>query len=102
MSTPALQFSRPETTDAVTRGAARLLAALGWAPVAEFPLPNGRRADLMALGPKGEFAIVEVKSSVEDYRVRPEVGRVRALLRRLLLRGRRLSSRARSSPTARA
>ena len=31
-------------------------------------LPNGRRADLMALGPKGQIFIVEVKSSVEDFR----------------------------------
>jgi hypothetical protein len=64
----AFVISRPETTEAVTRGASRLLAALGWAPVCEMPLPNGRRADLMALGPKGEIAIVEVKSSIEDYR----------------------------------
>ena len=62
-------ISRPETTEAVTRGAARLWAALGWAPLAEMPLPNGRRADLMVLSPKGELAIVEVKSSLEDYRV---------------------------------
>jgi hypothetical protein len=62
-------ISRPETTEAVTRGAARLWAALGWAPLAETPLPNGRRADLMVLSPKGELAIVEVKSSLEDYRV---------------------------------
>lgn len=59
---------RPEITAAVTRGAARLMTALGWAPVLEFPLPNGRRADLMGLSPKGAFAIVEVKSCVEDYR----------------------------------
>src|SRR4051812_20157117 len=59
--------SRPQTTLAVTRGAARLVAALGWAPVFEAPLPNGRRADIMAVSPKGEFAIVEVKSSVPDY-----------------------------------
>lgn len=64
----ALLASRPETTALVTRGAARLLAALGLAALAEVPLPNGRRADLMALGPKGELAIVEVKSSLEDYR----------------------------------
>ena len=44
--------SRPETTAQVTRGAARLLSALGYAPLAEVTLPNGRRADLMALGPK--------------------------------------------------
>lgn len=60
--------SRPEVTAAVTRGAARLVANLGFAPVFEFPLPNGRRADLMCLSPKGEFAIVEVKSCLEDYR----------------------------------
>jgi hypothetical protein len=66
--TLAPPFSRPETTGAVTRGAARLLVQLGYAPVLEAPLPNGRRADLMAIGPKGEIAIVEVKSSVEDYR----------------------------------
>ena len=68
MPEPAPVFSRPETTLAVTRGAARLLAAMGWAPVFEVPLPNGRRADIMAVSTRGEFMIVEVKSSVEDYR----------------------------------
>lgn len=61
--------SRPETTAIVTRGAARLLTALGYAPLSEVTLPNGRRADLMALGPKGEIFIVEVKSGLEDFRV---------------------------------
>ena len=60
-------LSRPKTTSAVTRGAARLVASMGYAPLAEVGLPNGRRADLMALGPKGEIVIVEVKSSPEDY-----------------------------------
>jgi len=60
--------SRPETTAAVTRGAARLLTALGYAPLAEVTLPNGRRADLMALGRRGDIFIVEVKSSLEDFR----------------------------------
>lgn len=63
-----LAFSRPETTGVVTRGAARLLVALGYAPLAEVCLPNGRRADLMALGPKGDLVIVEVKSGLDDYR----------------------------------
>lgn len=62
-----ITLTRPETTSAVTRGAARLVAAMGYAPLAEVGLPNGRRADLMALGPKGEIVIVEVKSSPEDY-----------------------------------
>ena len=59
--------SRPETTQVVTRGAARLLVALDYAPVAEVCLPNGRRADLMALGPRGDLVIVEVKSGPQDY-----------------------------------
>jgi hypothetical protein len=61
-------FTRPETTNAVTRGAARLFLALGYAPLAEVSLPNGRRADLMAIGPRGEIAIAEVKSGLDDYR----------------------------------
>lgn len=64
-----LTFSRPETTLTVTRGAARLFQALNYAPLLEVGLPNGRRADVMAVGPRGEIAIVEVKSSIEDYRV---------------------------------
>jgi len=67
-SVSAVSVSRPETTAQVTRGAARLLTALGYAPLAEVTLPNGRRADLMALGPKGQIFIIEVKSSVEDFR----------------------------------
>lgn len=63
-----LVFSRPETTLSVTRGAARLMADLGYAPLLEVALPNGRRADVMALGPRGEIVICEVKSGVEDYR----------------------------------
>ena len=64
-----LVFSRPETTLGVTRGAARLLADMGYAPLLEVCLPNGRRADVMALGRKGDIIIVEVKSGVDDYRV---------------------------------
>src|SRR6185437_10792290 len=63
-----VSVSRPETTAAVTRGAARLLTALGYAPLAEVTLPNGRRADLMAIGPRGEIVIAEVKSGLDDYR----------------------------------
>jgi hypothetical protein len=69
VSVTVVSISRPETTAAVTRGAGRLLTALGYAPLAEVTLPNGRRADLMALGPKGQIFIVEVKSCVDDFRV---------------------------------
>ena len=67
METIVLALSRPETTSAVTRGAGRLMVDLGYAPLLEVTLPNGRRADIMALGPRGEIAIAEVKSSLEDY-----------------------------------
>lgn len=52
----------------IARGVGRLLASFGLASVSELPLPNGRRADLVALSGKGEFWIVEIKSSVEDFR----------------------------------
>ncbi|MGZ6016266.1 MAG: DNA repair putative endonuclease MmcB [Phenylobacterium sp.] len=63
-----VELSRPQTTSAVTRGAARLLMDHGYAPLLEVGLPNGRRADIMALSPKGRIAICEVKSGLEDYR----------------------------------
>ena len=50
-------------------GVGRLLRAHGFAIVTELPLATGRRADVVGLGPSGEFWIVEIKSSVEDFRV---------------------------------
>jgi hypothetical protein len=63
-----LIVSRPQITSAVTRGAARLFVALGYAPLLEVGLPNGRRADIMALGPRGQIAVAEVKSGQDDFR----------------------------------
>ena len=64
-----LVFSRPQTTQSVTRGAARLMMDMGYAPLLEVCLPNGRRADVMANGRKGDIVICEDKSGVDDYRV---------------------------------
>ncbi len=50
----------------VVRGTARLLQRHDWLAMAEVPLGNGRRADLMALCPKGSLTIVEVKVSRTD------------------------------------
>lgn len=63
----ALPLSRPALTTALTRGVMRLWLAHGFAPVTELPLANGRRADVAALGPKGEIVLVEVKSCMADY-----------------------------------
>jgi hypothetical protein len=68
MEAVILTFSRPQTTASVTRGAARLFVNLGYAPLMEVGLPNGRRADIMALGPRGQIAIAEVKSGIDDFR----------------------------------
>ena len=57
-----------ETALAVARGTARLLLSLGFSCVSELPLASGRRADLVALGADGEIRIVEIKSSVADFR----------------------------------
>ncbi len=61
--------SRPEETLLVTRGVKRHLVQLGFAVVEELPLASGRRADVVGLSPGGDIWIVEVKSSVEDFRV---------------------------------
>lgn len=57
-----------EVALAVARGTARLLHAHGFCVVSELPLPSGRRADLVALDSGGEVWIVEIKSSVADFR----------------------------------
>jgi hypothetical protein len=67
MRANAAEQSRPDTTVAVTRGARRFLRACGFAVIGELPLPNGRRADLVALAPDGALRIIEVKSSRADF-----------------------------------
>ena len=57
----------PERSLAIRRAAARLCGRLGWMPLHEVPLPNGRRADILALCADGCFACIEVKSG-PDYR----------------------------------
>lgn len=52
----------------LARGVSRAFAHLGYATLLEVSLANGRRADVMALGRVGEFAIVEIKSSIPDFR----------------------------------
>jgi hypothetical protein len=51
----------------VCRAALRFCLVRGWSPVAEMPLPNGRRADILALLPDGGFAVLEVKSGARDF-----------------------------------
>ena len=74
MSLPAPKLELPidgrqsETALAVARGTARLLHAHGFCVVSELALPSGRRADLVALDSGGQVWIVEIKSSIADFR----------------------------------
>ena len=67
-ASPLADGRQSETALAIARGTARYLHALGYCVVSELPLPSGRRADLVALGGDGEIIIVEIKSSVADFR----------------------------------
>lgn len=58
----------PAAAAMLARGICRALDQLGYASLVEFPLANGRRADILALGKAGNLAIVEIKSSVSDFR----------------------------------
>jgi len=51
---------------AVARGICRLLARNDIWCLAEMPLRNGRRADLMGIDPKGHILIVEIKTARAD------------------------------------
>jgi hypothetical protein len=62
-----MDLSAPLRTIAIRREAARLCRHLGWAPLHEVCLPNGRRADILALCPDGRFVCVEVKSGAPDF-----------------------------------
>jgi hypothetical protein len=65
---PPVDGRQSATALKIARGTARLLHAHGLCVVSELSLASGRRADLVALGGDGEIWIVEVKSSVADFR----------------------------------
>lgn len=54
--------------DGLARGVCRAVEDLGYAALTEFPLGNGRRVDVIALGSGGETVIVEIKSCAADFR----------------------------------
>lgn len=64
---PPPPLTPPERTLRVCRAAARLCGRLGWAPLLEVPLPTGRRLDILALQPDGDFTAIEVKSCARDF-----------------------------------
>jgi len=66
---PLADARQSERAMIVRRGVQRLLAGMGAHVLPEISLATGRRADLVALTRHGDIWIIEIKSSVEDFRV---------------------------------
>lgn len=56
----------PPIAAEVARGVTRLFCRQDLFAICEVPLPNGRRADMMAIDGKGMLAIVEIKVAKSD------------------------------------
>ena len=72
---PLIDGRQSERAMLVRRGVQRLFREMGATLLPELCLVSGRRADLVALMRNGDIWIIEVKSSIEDFRVdsqRPE------------------------------
>jgi hypothetical protein len=68
---------------AIWRGVRRVLRAHGLECVTELALASGRRADVVGLAESGEVWIIEIKSSLEDYRADQKWPEYRAYCDRL-------------------
>jgi len=66
-SNPFVDGRQSERAFAVQSGMTRHFEKQNWVVLPELTLSTGRRADLVALSPKGRVAIVEIKSSIEDF-----------------------------------
>lgn len=66
---PLVDGRQSERAMLVRRGVQRLLTDMGMHVLPELCLATGRRADLVALTRQGDIWIIEVKSSIEDFRV---------------------------------
>ncbi|WP_408871467.1 MmcB family DNA repair protein [Gluconacetobacter sacchari] len=56
-----------QTQIAIRRAVNHLCGQMGWAALNELVLPDGRRADVMALLPDNGFACIEIKSGPRDF-----------------------------------
>ncbi|MEN0040469.1 MAG: MmcB family DNA repair protein [Pseudomonadota bacterium] len=67
-SNPFVDGRQSNRALAVRAGIERYFEQQGHATLPELTLPGGRRADIVALCPKGRVTIVEIKSSLADLR----------------------------------
>lgn len=58
----------PRRSAEICRGSLRLLSQLGYFGVTEMTLANNRRADIAAIGPGGDIWMIEIKSSISDFK----------------------------------
>ena len=69
VTTPVVVSIRDDArARAILRGTQRLLKSLNFESLSEVSLGNGRRADVLALARDGRVWIVEIKSSIADFR----------------------------------
>jgi len=69
LANPLVDGRQSERAMVVRRGVQRLLMQMGAHVLPELSLATGRRADLVALTRTGDIWIIEIKSSIEDFRV---------------------------------
>ncbi len=68
ITVPMIEETWHQSASDIARGVDRLLTDMGMASIREFSLASGRRADIAALGKDGRILIIEIKSSVADFR----------------------------------
>ena len=62
-------FGAPnEKAAALARGITRMFAALNCSTIWEMTLANGRRADVAVLHPNNDITLVEIKTSLADFK----------------------------------
>ncbi|MFN3912880.1 MmcB family DNA repair protein [Hyphomonas sp.] len=66
--TPAPEDLLPRRSAEICRGTLRMIAHLGYYGLTEMTLANNRRADIAAIGPSGDIWMIEIKSSVADFK----------------------------------
>ena len=67
-SNPFVDGRQSDRAMAIRRGLEIYFEQTGHAVLPEVTLKSGRRADLLCLSPKGAVTIVEIKSSIADFR----------------------------------
>lgn len=64
---PPMPIDPVQNQIAIRRAVNHLCGQMGWAALNELVLPDGRRADVMALRPDNGFVCIEIKSGPRDF-----------------------------------